>query len=405
MQPDVFLFDVDGVLVRPGGYRASVRATVNYFTNFLALGDLAPDDETIAIFEAQGITCEWDMVPALLALVINAVAARAPQGTLFPSLAAVRNWLAFHPLENLALDYPPALRRMGRFTRPGLAPSDCLLAACLDEQGQDLFPNIIGQGVLNELFSFTRHLGRSRTTTVFETFALGDAVLSRFTGLPAEVQSESLLARYDQPLLLPEMAARLVRLRSEDRVRFAAYTARPSQPSGKPEELLAVYAPEAEMALEKFGIEPFLLVGSGQTGEVARKLGENEERLIKPAPYHAVAAIAAAWTGDLPAALTWMEQIFCHFERENACGNTERPGLDFSAAPLPEHLRLHIFEDSPAGMRGGKHAVELLAEFGLHVDLHLWGVSDHPEKAAALETTGARVLPDINQALEAALQV
>ena len=49
MEPTVFLFDVDGVLVKPGGYRAAVRATVNYFTRQLNLGDLSPSDETVAI--------------------------------------------------------------------------------------------------------------------------------------------------------------------------------------------------------------------------------------------------------------------------------------------------------------------------------------------------------------------
>lgn len=404
MQPDVFLFDVDGVLVRPGGYRAAVRATLNYFTRYLGLGDLAPDDETVAIFEAQGIPCEWDMVPMLLAHVIDSAVARAEPGMRFASLDAVRDWLAGAPIQNLAVDYPPMIRRMGPFARPGKAPVDWLLEACLDGQGQALFPHLVGQEVLQELFSNTRYLGRSRITTVFETYVLGDAVIARLNDLPVLVRSESLLAKHDLPLLAPEMAARLADLRAADRVRFSAYTARPSVPAGAPAEPLAVYAPEAEMALAQLNLRPFPLVGSGQMGAAARKLGEHEERLIKPAPYHALAAIAAAWTGDEPAALDWMEKIFCYYEREDGCGHTARPALDFAGAALPDGLRLHIFEDSPAGMRGGVGAVELLGGLGVRVDLRLWGVSTHPEKAAALEATGARVFPDINTALEAALR-
>lgn len=398
----VFLFDLDGVLVRPGGYRASVQATVNYFTNQLGLGNLAPDEATIGIFEAQGVTCEWDMVPLLLLAVLDQAQVHSPHLGPLESWEAARNGMQVARVDLPIIDFAPYLRQMGRYIRPGEAASDSILAACRLGQAGDLFLALQGQGVLAELLSSTRWLARSRVTQVFETFALGDQVFTQATGLPAQLRSESLLARYDLPLLASDSRDRLVALRAQDRLRFAAYTARPSQPDGQPDELLAMYVPEAEMALAQIGIDAFPLVGTGQMGEASRQLGEPEERLTKPAPYHAIAAAATAWTGDRCAALEWTEQLFCCFERNQNCASV-KARLGAEQAALPANLQLHIFEDSPTGMRGGKLAAELLAQLGINVQLNLWGVSEHAEKAAALRLEGAQVFPDVNQALDAAL--
>ncbi len=404
MEPTVFLFDLDGVLVQPGGYRAAVRATVNYFAKHLGLGNIAPADETVAIFEAQGITCEWDMVPILLTLALNSALSALPDlekhSVPLDTFQSACEWLNCQPLDSFGIDFAPLLRGLDRFVKIGEAPADFILALCQDGSLDGPFRLLAGQGVFKELLANTRRLPDSRTTRVFENFALGDAVFSQATRLPAEVLSESLLARNDIPLLSVENRERLVALRAQGRLSMAAYTARPSLPLGKPEELLAVYMPEAEMALNQIGIVPFPLMGSGQMGEAARALGELEDRLTKPAPYHAIAAVVAAWTNDREAALDWTKQTFRFYEK----GGGQRPALQTLSGELPKHLNLHIFEDSSAGMRGGKRAAELFADLGMDVLLHLWGVSAHPEKAAALKAVGAEVFPDVNQALEAALR-
>ena len=403
MKPTVFLLDMDGVLVKPGGYRASVRATVNYFSNRLGLGAIAPDDDTIALFEAEGITCEWDMVPILLAMAIEAALETTNDGLekpSLPSLQAACDWLNRHPTHNFSIDFSPLLRGLNRFVRVGEAPAESLLKAVRSGQAGDLFSRLSQQGVLDELLLNTRHLVLSQTTSVFETFALGDAALVQAIGLPAAVQSGSLLVQYDEPLILPETRDRLRRWQSNYGLKLSAYTARPSAPDDGLAQPLAVFAPEAEMALERVGWPDLMVVGTGQAGEMARNLSVGEDRLTKPSPYHAIAAIAAAWTGDRKAALNWTEQVFCYLEKVPAA---PRPALVTSAGALPEQLNLHIFEDSPAGMQGGLLASELLTDLGMQVTLSLWGVSGHPEKVAALSRIGAQVFPDINQAIQAAL--
>src|SRR5690554_2507184 len=113
MQPAVILFDLDGVLVQPGGYRAAVRETLNYFTQQMGLPSLAPDDETIAIFEAQGIICEWDMIPITLAVMLEAAAARLDGKLSLNSLQAASDSLRGISLEDFQVDYAPVLRQLG----------------------------------------------------------------------------------------------------------------------------------------------------------------------------------------------------------------------------------------------------------------------------------------------------
>jgi hypothetical protein len=396
MKPTVILFDVDGVLVQPAGYRAAVQATVNYFCTQMGLEDLAPDVDTIAIFEAQGITCEWDMVPLLLAMVFDTAGRQIGQPYTWSSVEAAIEDIRRRGLAAPQMDYPPAIRALGRYVRVGEAPADSILAASRIEQDGGPFPRLAGQGVLSQLLSHTRRPQQSLTTQVFTTFSLGDSVYASAMRMPALFQCQSALEVYDRPLLDTKTAQQINALQRSGRLHVAAYTARPSIPDHAEDALLAVFAPEAEMALRQVGLSGAVIVGSGQMGAAALQLGENEDRLIKPAPYHALAAAAAALAGERTAALEWAKAVFRWVEQG---GRT--PERKTGSGDLPASLTLHIFEDSPSGIRGGKAAAELLSRLGVEVDLYLWGVTAHPDKTAALKQAGAVVYADINQALTA----
>jgi hypothetical protein len=398
MKPVIFLFDLDGVLVRPGGYRAAVQATVNHFARWLGLPELAPDEPTIAIFEAQGITGEWDMIPLSLAILIDHAAGALPPGS-YPSLAAMRSQISRHPLPDLKVAYAPVIRRLGAYLQPGEAPADVFLAVCQAEQDSELFPNLSGEGVLCELLANTRKLGLSPTTRIFEHLVLGHNFYQRSLGLPPEIESEAYLTVYDRSLLAPATRDQLLEMRQQAGLAMVAYTARPSAWQGAwadGEALPAMFAPEAEMALLLAGMDSIPLVGYGQMGGLALQLGLAEEALLKPSPFHAMTAITAAWTGSIPAALEWLAQVYANQVR----GNKSAPGLETAAGRLPEAAQVHIFEDSSIGMAGGKQAVALLGAQGLHVDLHLWGIATHAEKKAALQAVGAHhIFADVNQAV------
>ncbi len=64
----VLLLDIDGVLVRPGGYRAALHATLNYFVNLMGLAPFrVPRRESWlgskdAASPANGIWCRFCLV-------------------------------------------------------------------------------------------------------------------------------------------------------------------------------------------------------------------------------------------------------------------------------------------------------------------------------------------------------
>ena len=50
----VLLLDIDGVLVKPGGYRAALHATLNYFVNLMGLPQFNFSEEKLAGFDSFG---------------------------------------------------------------------------------------------------------------------------------------------------------------------------------------------------------------------------------------------------------------------------------------------------------------------------------------------------------------
>jgi phosphoglycolate phosphatase-like HAD superfamily hydrolase len=53
---NIWLFDLDGVLIHPGGYREALRRTVAHFSRRAGYPDEPLAEETIEAFEANGIT-------------------------------------------------------------------------------------------------------------------------------------------------------------------------------------------------------------------------------------------------------------------------------------------------------------------------------------------------------------
>ena len=69
----IILFDVDGVLITPGGYRKALNDTIASFLGELGQPQLQPDESVFEHFEALGITSEWDMVPLFLCMCLQAL--------------------------------------------------------------------------------------------------------------------------------------------------------------------------------------------------------------------------------------------------------------------------------------------------------------------------------------------
>lgn len=377
----VLLFDLDGVLVQPLGYRKAIEGVFQYCVGAWGWPHLPPPGEdVIAFYEAHSITSEWDMLPLLLAAVWEAWAtAYGP-----PPVGALDTAYPDRPPPQP--DYHTPAARLAPHLRPGAYPAEIALAQ--QRQGADVapFPHLrAAPHLLHRLLANTRDVARNRTTRLFQQFALGSAAFAAAYRLPAEIETPSLLEAHDRPLLEAAARARLETALASGEAVAAAYTARPSAPPrGEPPR--RGFAPEAEMALTAAGVPALPLIGFGRLAWLAEQYHlPPEKALLKPAPFHALAAIFAALLGDERAAL----------QRAAAWLLENRPTLD----GLPPALTLYGFEDSAAGLRGMAAAAATLQQAGITVAFRPFGIATHPNKKAALRRTGAVIVPSINHAL------
>jgi len=110
----VFLFDLDGVLVAPLGYRAAIHATLEHFTRRMGLGDCtSPGEEAIARFESISMTSEWDIVPTCLAAILDALLAEHPSLAMPDTLEEVCAYLYQHSLPAPTIDLAHLTQRLG----------------------------------------------------------------------------------------------------------------------------------------------------------------------------------------------------------------------------------------------------------------------------------------------------
>ena len=345
----IFLFDIDGVLVHPGGYRAAVRATLGYFLHQMGLPSTMPDgfvesllpgEGVMARFEANRITSEWDMAPISLAIILEAVfekvPVQVPGGSLAEVLAAVKAALpgrAGFGLDFSHLPYNSTIDRIGSALLPGEIPSQTALRLSNPPAQGSLFPHL-QTPLLEELFSATRDWERSTITRIFQHFTLGSAAFQICYRKPAELEAPSLLGLYDTPFLTPELTQALIQAESAGEVHLAAYTLRASLPPREIPVNLPGFSPEADYALGMCKLLHIPLIGYGRLDYLAQITGEDITRYLKPSPIQAVAAILAALThNELDAVIQAREFVFDNI-------------LPVHLSPFKATgLEVHVFED------------------------------------------------------------
>lgn len=388
------LLDVDGVCLKPGGYRAAYRAAVAHFMGLPDQQKLASLDNVPALFEAGGITNEWDMIGLTLALAFDAWEAHIPGGLLktrLPDLETIG--VNLNQLETVIVDYEDGIRMIANHLREGVAPSKAVLEAVQSGQAGNLMTNI-PPALLSDLLDNTRDIVNTITTQIFQNLVLGHERFRATYGFEAHIETESYLTLFDRSNLKTETVAMINKMTQTGQGCFCIYTARPSLP---PETTVKVnsreYSPEAEMAVELVGLTFLPMIAFGRLQYIAEIMSLHPDALVKPSPVQALAAIAAAWMKDELAALNWAVR----FWQSNLSGRQQL------LVDLPGQLEIHVFEDSPTGVHAVRKAVEMLKHAGSTIQMKSWGVSTNAQKIAALESEGARVFADINQALQIAL--
>ncbi len=391
----LFLFDVDSVLVEPGGYSRALQDTVSHFSRLMGLGDLPPSEEDIQTFEAEGLTSEWDSGAMCVVALLLQRFRHQPDLHLPNRWSEAQPLLAAQPISLPKPDYAALARQAGERIAAGMTPVKALQAvlhcqarALLAERGT---PALLS--LLDELAGQPHDLYRSPVTRYFQCLALGDEAVAQTYGIAPVAKTPAYLLTYDRANLCAASRARLQEAIAAGRVHAALFTLRPSLPPAGVTGPLAGYSPEAELARSLVGLEACPLIGLGRMQWLAAQSGHAVRDLIKPSPVQALAAIAAAFCRQevpaLHAALALAQE-----------GALEPPLGALKSA----QVRVHIFEDSPVGMAAVRRATGLLLEAGIDCTHRPYGiVPAGGPKAEAMTTQGVAIYPSVNEALAEAL--
>jgi len=360
----LLLLDVDGVLVAPRAYMKALQDTVSHIARQMGLGEYPPTEEDRQAFEANGLSSEWDMGAAVVGVLLLERLRQDPSLHLPGEWGSAVQFLAAHPCPLARPHYVALAEKIGTHVSQGLPPAQATREALWGEALviPDLSRSLSAlSGLLDTLFSDTRSFYRSPVTRLF-----------------------------DQPLLAPDVRQKLEQ--SGEAVRLALYTLRPSLPPVEAGDQGLGYAPEAEMARGIVGLEKWPLIGLGHMQWLAQRNGTSLGSLVKPAPVQALAAIAAAWSGQEMAAL----QAALSLHRE---GRLEPPLTTLQQAVV------HVFEDTCEGIASVQRAVELLQTVGIETSWQAYGIAPaSSSKAAALVGCGARIYPSVNEAITTMLR-
>jgi hypothetical protein len=359
----VILLDIDGVLVRQGGYRAALHATLNHFASLMGLSHFDFPEEKLSELEKRGIFSEWDMVPLLLAALWNDILSHRTDLNLHADLYSAaaeigRNVNGYMPRELIIPEFEYIL---------GQYPAEAALQyGCFPFIPMDLRVNILSQ---------SRNVNFSQTMRLFQHYSLGSRVFSETYELPAEVETESFLLTHDRSNINDAIRAKLL----QPDIHLAGLTARPSAPPREVSDSHFGYAPEAEIALELAGLADIPLIAFGKLEYLAAQRGLDAGALIKPSPVHALAATAAALTGDEWTGL-------------QSAGDWFQTGqLKGVFADLPRTFELFVVEDTLGGIRSTRSAGEILRQSGFDVTVHALGLtSGSVSKVEAFSQAGIR---------------
>jgi hypothetical protein len=244
---------------------------------------------------------------------------------------------------------------------------------------QSFFFPFIPEPLRTNLLHRSRDVHFSQTMRTFQQFTLGSQAFVQAYDLPAEVETESLLRKYDRSNIDDAILEKFC----QPGIYLTAFTARPSAPPREVEAPPLGYAPEAEIALDLVGLHDIPLISFGKLQYLGEQRGYDPEVLLKPSPVQALAGIAAALTGNEWAAL------------QAACDWHETGQLKGVLAELPHSFDVTIVEDTLGGVRSVQAAGEILQKAGLDVTVRAYGLtSGSAAKSAAFEQMGVPFCAD-----------
>ena len=394
----VFIFDLDGVLVEPAGYLRALQDTVAHFSRRMGLGELFPDKDQVQVFEANGLTSEWEIAAACVGVLLVERLRRQAEPRLPASWESALAFLQERPCLLSRPDYAAWAEEFGRLCHGQVSAAEATrqvlekhlwnLPTCADMTRAGVL-------LLHELLTNIHDFYAAPVTRFFQHLAIGSERIPEVYGVPAEVESISCLQRYDRPLLSSRAREQLLAALSQD-TSAALCTLRPSLAPAESGTPLLGFSPEAELAGSLVGLDGLPCVGLGSMLWLSQETGRPVQQLIKPFAVQALAAIAAALAFQAGRPGTVQRPVTECLRSSYA--------LQFQGKICPpwrdlDHTTVHVFEDTSSGLRAFEQAIASLRALGLPVDWHPHGIAPQGSvKAAALRACGAEIHPSVNHA-------
>lgn len=394
---NVLLFDVDGVLVEPIGYRRAINATLQHMLEQISLPNAAallPSDADIDFIESCGIHDVWDITVIAFCQVLTVL---AECGMPCPPAKA----FDFQSMNaSMYLISKPEYRQLAAQIKPHALEKKhppALAQALLDDFYKDSVHNAIAPNwlaVIRQLLSETRSAHANPVTRLFQNIVLGGADFESTYGFPSEFDGESLLRTADRAAIEAGFARRLCEMnRTDSMTKCAVYTARPSLPPAGVDRF--GYSPEAEIAAALCKMQELPLVGMGAMDWLASLHGRTSIDLTKPNTTQAWAALLAAFAGRCDREI--LLGAYRTSQKSASCDTV-------FGALKGQPVQIWVFEDTMSGILPMFAVRDEMQRAGYTVDVKAFGIATDKFKRETLATICESVYDDVNQALEAVLE-
>ena len=394
LRHNLYLLDIDNVLIYPGGYRESFSRTISYLSRAMGWKDSNSHHSSAQVFEAHGITNEWDMCAICLSGLFVAVAQKITDvifsASVLDSLEIVktlglpRQEVNFSQLaREVAAEMQPSETHLPTLAAPRVF--DRIVHSTCDPKSYNSI-NVL----LDHILSNARDIESSRTMSIFQNYAIGSANFVKTYSKPSPIETSSLIVKHDVPILSTSNCERLLSASVKKEIRPVIFTARPSLPPLGVQDEAHYYSPEAELAVGLVGLDSIPMIASGRTEWLAWETEADPHTFIKPALVHALAAIGAAISGDEIAGL-----MAAHMFLDKGVLNSPLSDL------IDCELKVTVFEDSYRSIDSVGKVLYLLREFGVQSSLIAKGVAGNHEKRMLLNKSGATLFDDVNEAITA----
>jgi hypothetical protein len=363
------LFDMDGVLVAPGGYRQALKSSIRRMGRAIGIPKAEISEQQIAHFEALSITNEWDTLAICTALML------------------IQVWEIDHRIRLTAHNHPSVVKNLttnpnfqqflNTFTEVGPLPGHSAFKKIKKE-----FPGLNLEQLqhLKEILYKCRDINNSLTLPSHQETVLGSHTFNAYYGLEPQLNTESFLLKYDKPAISSDQQLRLINW-LENQKHYAGILT--NRPNSTPEHHLS--APEAEMGARLVGMDNFPILGSGMLYWYAKTQSSlPEHSLLKPNSVH-VLALLQICLGKSPskaihsAFLLWRDK-------------TNR-----NQWQVLQGANVIIFEDSLKGLQSGIAAKSILRDVHIDINLELIGVTDSLIKKQALMNVADRIISSVDQ--------